>query len=62
MELTESSKNNGYANYKITLKNRYDPKIQLYKTKDLVSVFLINKLKKLNGIKINVSLDITFEK
>ena len=53
---------NGYMNFDVDILNRNDPQLQLSYTKSLISNFLLDKLNQIHGVKVNISLDITFMK
>ena len=53
---------NGYMNFDVDILNRNDPQLQLSNTKSLISNFLLDKLNQIHGIKVSISLDITFMK
>ena len=53
---------NGYMKFDVDILNRNDPQLQLSNTKSLISNFLLDKLNQIRGIKVSISLDITFMK
>ena len=57
-----SSTNKAYESFNVDIINDKDPQVQLYQSKELTKDFLIGKLNKNYGIKINIRLNITFMK
>ena len=57
-----SSKKKAYETFNVDIINNKDPQVQLHKSKELTKDFLIGKLNKNYGIKINIRLNITFMK
>ena len=57
-----SSTDKAYESFNVDIINDKDPQVQLYQSKESTMDFLIDKLNKNYGIKINIRLNITFMK
>ena len=51
-----SSTNKAYESFNVDIINDKDPQVQLYQSKELIKDFLIGKLNKNYGIKLNIRL------
>ena len=58
----ESSMKNGNVNFGVSILKRGNPQLQLKNTKSSISDFLLDALKQMHGIKLNICSDITFMK